>query len=88
MDRLPEFIARRRRNAAALTESIAGLKGVEMRQTKTDRKHIWYLYTLHVGKARDRVNEAMRAKGIGSSVYWKTPVNRMKLYAGHGLRGC
>lgn len=84
MDRLPEFIAARRRNAAALTESIAGLKGVEMRQTKADRKNIWYLYTLHVGKARDRVNEAMRAKGIGSSVYWKTPVNRMKLYQDMG----
>ncbi|MGD0638568.1 MAG: DegT/DnrJ/EryC1/StrS family aminotransferase [Nitrososphaerales archaeon] len=80
MDRLPEFIAARRRNAATLTESIAGAGGVSMRQTKTDRKNIWYLYTLQVEKARDRVNEALRAKGIGSAVYWKTPVNRMKLY--------
>jgi len=80
MDRLPEFIRARRKNAAALTESISGLKGVSMRQTKTDRRHIWYLYTLQLERERDKVNERLRAKGIGSSVYWKTPVNRMKLY--------
>jgi dTDP-4-amino-4,6-dideoxygalactose transaminase len=87
MDRLSEFIAARRRNAAALNESVAGLKGVAMRQTKTDRKHIWYLYTLHVEKERDRLNERLRARGIGSSIYWKTPVNRMKLYDDLGYAG-
>ena len=48
--------------------------------------HIWYLYTLYVEKLRDRVNERLRAKGIGSTVYWKTPVNRMPLYADLGTR--
>ncbi len=58
-----------------------------MRQTKTDRKNIWYLYTLHVEKGRGtRSTRRLRAKGIGCSVYWKTPVNRMELYAGPGVR--
>jgi perosamine synthetase len=80
MDRLSEFVSARRKNAVALTEAIAGLKGVSMRQTKTDRSHIWYLYTLYIEKERDKLNEKLRAKGVGSSIYWKTPVNKMKLY--------
>jgi len=87
MDRLSEFIGARRRNAAALTESIGGLAGVTMRQTKADRTHIWYLYTLYVAKNRDRLNERLRARSVGSSVYWKTPVNRMKLYEDLGYSG-
>jgi dTDP-4-amino-4,6-dideoxygalactose transaminase len=85
MDKLPEFIEARRRNAAALTDAISGLKGVSMRQTKTDRKNIFYLYTLHVEKERDKLHERLRAKGIGAAIYWKTPVNRMPLYAEMGF---
>lgn len=57
-----------------------------MRQTKADRTHIWYLYTVHLDRDRDGVNDRLRARGIGSSVYWRTPVNRMELYRnlGHG----
>lgn len=80
IDRLSEFIAARRKNAERLNEAIAGLDGVSMRQTKQDRKHIWYLYTVHVERERDKLNERLRAKGIGSSIYWRTPVNKMKLY--------
>jgi len=87
MDKLPEFIEARRRNAAALTDAIAGLKGVSMRQSKADRKNIFYLYTVHVESARDRVQERLRAKGVGAVVYWKTPVNRMPLYEGMGFAG-
>ena len=87
MDKLPGFIEARRRNAAALTESISGLSGVSMRQTKTDRKNIFYLYTIHVDRDRDAVQERLRAKGIGAAVYWKTPVNRMELYSGMGYSG-
>jgi perosamine synthetase len=87
MDKLPGFIEARRRNAAALTDLTKGLKGVSMRQTKTDRKNIFYLYTLYIDKLRDRVHERLRAKGVGAAVYWKTPVNRMELYAGMGFGG-
>jgi dTDP-4-amino-4,6-dideoxygalactose transaminase len=80
MDRLQEFIDARRKNAAALSESVAGVPGLSMRQTKTDRTNIWYLYTLHVERERDKLNDRLRSAGIGSAVYWRTPVNRMKLY--------
>ena len=84
MDRLDEFIDARSRNAKVLNEGISGLKGVSMRQTKKDRTHIWYLYTVHLEKDRDKVNDRLRANAVGSVVYWKTPVNRMELYANMG----
>jgi dTDP-4-amino-4,6-dideoxygalactose transaminase len=85
MGRLSEFIKARRRNAKALNDLLKGVAGASMRQTKKDRKHIWYLYTLHLEKNRDKVNERLRANSIGSAVYWKTPVNKMELYAGMGF---
>jgi len=93
MDKLPDFIVARRRNATRLTEAVGDLAGVEMTQTEPERRHIWYLYTLRIQKGRDRVHKRLRAKGIGSAVYWKTPVNRMPFYSemGYGhldLPGC
>lgn len=87
MDRLPRFIESRRKNARALNDLLTGIPGVSMRQTKTDRTHIWYLYTVHIDKDRDRVNERLRSAGVGAVVYWKTPVNRMELYAKLGYAG-
>jgi len=84
MDRLSEFIAARRRNAKALDDLVSGIEGVSMRQTKGDRKHIWYLYTVHIDDGRDKVSDRLRTNSVGSAIYWKTPVNRMELYAGMG----
>ncbi|MDG6926088.1 MAG: DegT/DnrJ/EryC1/StrS family aminotransferase [Nitrososphaerota archaeon] len=84
MDRLPELIAARRKNARMLDELLSGTRGISMRQTKKDRTHIWYLYTLYVDAMRDKVNDSLRAHGVGSAIYWKTPVNRMELYAKMG----
>jgi perosamine synthetase len=81
MDRLREFIAARQRNARQLTEEIGATKGVEVRQSKEDRTHIWYLYTLHVARNRDAVEEKLRGRGVGAVAYWKMPVNKTPLYA-------
>jgi perosamine synthetase len=84
MDRLPEFIEARSKNVRALNDQVEDFKGVSFRQTKKDRTHIWYLYTLHLDKKRDKVHDALRSKNVGCAVYWKTPVNKMPLYADMG----
>ncbi len=81
MDKLGGLLEARKRNADALTESILPLKDVRLTQSSPERKHMWYLYTLNLARNRDRVHDKLRAKGIGASVYWRTPVNRMPLYA-------
>ncbi len=80
MDRLDGYIDARRRNAKALTETVSGMKGVELRQESSDRRHVWYLYTVFLAKKRDEVMKKLRARGVGAAAYWETPVNLMPLY--------
>ena len=80
MDRLDGYIEARRNNSRVLTETISNMKGVELRQDSSDRKHVWYLYTLFMAKRRDEVIQKLRARGVGAAAYWTTPVNKMPLY--------
>jgi perosamine synthetase len=87
IDRLDAYVAARTRNARTITEKISSLKGVELRQLSGDRKHVWYLYTVFLAKKRDEVMKRLRAKGVGATAYWETPVNRMPLYKRLGFAG-
>jgi dTDP-4-amino-4,6-dideoxygalactose transaminase len=87
MDRLEGYIEARRKNSRALTETTSRLKGVELRQGSSDRKHVWYLYTVFLAKRRDDVMQKLRARGVGAAAYWETPVNRMPLYKRLGYAG-
>lgn len=87
MDRLDGYIEARRRNSRALTETISPMKGAELRQDSSDRRHVWYLYTVFLAKRRDEVLQKLRAHGVGAAAYWDTPVNRMPLYKKLGYSG-
>jgi len=80
MDRLPSFLAARRRNANLLTRLVTG-PDAEFTQDSGDRTHVFYLFTLLLGKNRDRVKRRLNEKGIGASVYFATPVHETPLYA-------
>lgn len=80
MGRLPGFLRARRRNARYLTERTSAMKGVELTQTSADRTHVWYLYTLFLARARNKVMKRLNASGIGAAVYFKMPVHLTPLY--------
>ena len=80
MDRLAGFLKARVRNAKILTDRVASLDGVEFTQNSKDRTHIFYLYTLHLRKNRDRVQKELNSAGVGASVYWSIPVHKTPLY--------
>ena len=80
MDRLEGFIQARTKNAAYLTEEVSGLDGVKFTQNAPDRTHVFYLYTLHLRRNRDRILKALNDAGVGAAVYWSTPVHKMPLY--------
>jgi dTDP-4-amino-4,6-dideoxygalactose transaminase len=81
MDRLDGFLKARARNAKYLGERLAGVRGSKFTQASADRTHVFYLYTLHLAKNRDKVQQALKAAGVGSAVYWPTPVHRTPLYS-------
>jgi dTDP-4-amino-4,6-dideoxygalactose transaminase len=75
LGQLPEWTQRRRANAkfldaqitAAVTPPVAD--GVE---------HVYHQYTVRVRGDRDSAQKALAGKGIGTAVYYPTPIHRLK----------
>lgn len=80
MDKLAGFLKKRAENAAFLNEAFHDVDGAEFTQNSPDRSHVFYLYTLHLRKNRDRIQKALNEAGVGAAVYWKIPVHRAPLY--------
>jgi len=90
LKRLPGFLEARRRNAEALTAGLAGGRGPAAAVppgVPEGSRHNWYLYTVRFRSAgeRDAMKARLAEKGIGSAVYYPTPVHRIPFYAGKGF---
>jgi perosamine synthetase len=72
------FTAARQKNAAALTKSLDGIKGLIVPPTAPKRGHAYNLYTIRITKdfpvSRQAVVDALRAGGIGAGVYYPKPM--------------
>jgi dTDP-4-amino-4,6-dideoxygalactose transaminase len=80
MDKLDGFIRAREKNARYLNEMVSSLRGVSFTQDADDRTHVFYLYTLHLRKNRDRILKELNDSGVGAAVYFHTPVHKTPLY--------
>ncbi|MCX7706517.1 MAG: DegT/DnrJ/EryC1/StrS family aminotransferase [Anaerolineae bacterium] len=86
IDRLAEFTARRRANAAYLNEHITS---VITPKVKPGYEHVWHQYTIRVNGGRDRdvavkqLNEA----GVGTGIFYPIPANRQSYLLEMGLGG-
>jgi len=84
--KLPGFLAKRKKNYRRLSENLAGVKGIELLISTTDRLLSSY-YCLSVVLApelaalRPQILTGMAARGVGASVYYPQPVPRMTYYA-------
>jgi len=81
LKRVEGFILSRRRNAAALTRGLEGLKNVRAVQERPGQRFNWYLYTIYVKGNRDRLMKRLRERGFGATVYYDPPVHRTPYYA-------
>ncbi len=80
MRKIDSFLRIRRKNAKMLSEYLDGLKGVILPRERNDCKHNWYLYTISLEKSRDSVLKILNDKGIGATVYYRTPLHKTQLY--------
>lgn len=81
LPRLPEYVQSRRENAARLTELLSETPVVT--PTEPDgRRHAYHQYTIRCGN-RDTVSEALDESGIGTSVYYPTPIHQLGAYDGY-----
>lgn len=84
LKKLPVFVAARRRNAQTLTEALKVCEKLVLPYETPDRLNSWYLYTARLLEAteekRNKLIEALKAKGIGAESYYINPVHTMPFY--------
>jgi len=84
LERLPNFLEKRRRNAQLLTEKLAASKRLVLPAEPEGYKHSWYLYTVRLRDGRkterDKFVDELRKHGVGAAVYYSTPIHLMPYY--------
>ena len=75
LDRLAKRTEVRRKNAALLTELLAGVEGVTTPVATKHAEHAWHLYTVRIDAdriegGRDRFLAALRAEGVNGAVHY------------------
>lgn len=83
--RLEAWTAARRRVAAIYDEGLAGLPLTRPPLGSETSKPVFHLYTVRTDR-RDALAEHLRRHGIGTGVYYPTPVHLQPAYAGLGVK--
>jgi perosamine synthetase len=85
LKKLPGFNMKRIQNAKDLT---AGIKNARIITpvVRDGCRHVFHQYTIRVAKERDAVLDTLTKKGIGTGVYYPTPIHRQKLYKDLGYK--
>lgn len=69
---------RRRRTNAGLFD--AGITTVRTPPVAPGARHVYHQYTVRVPGDRDGARERLAARGVGSEVYYPTPIHRLRPY--------
>lgn len=78
--KLDRFNEVRRRNAAILSEGLAGIPGIVLPKERPGCRHVYHQYTIRVESNRDALQKRLRELGIGTAVHYPIPVHRQPLY--------
>lgn len=74
----------RRRLAASYREQLAGLP-LQLPVEAVDLRHVWHLFVV-LHPERDRIRDALEARGISTGLHYPVPVHRQKAFAHLGYR--
>lgn len=80
LQRLDSILERRRDHAGRLT---AALGQVQVPSVPDGRVHAWHQYTIRLPGRRDAVATRLAALGVGTGVYYRTPVHRQPYLREH-----
>jgi perosamine synthetase len=81
LDRLDERTEQRRRNAAYLTEHLAG--DYLTPTAPTGRGHVWHQYVMRFPGERQRVIDGLAERGVGTLIYYPVPIHRQAYLAAY-----
>ncbi len=82
---LADWSSRRREHAAYYSKAFAGLRGVTTPVVDRANEHIFHQYTLRAER-RDELQAHLKAKGIGSAVYYPVPLHRQDCFLDLGYK--
>lgn len=74
LGRLAAWTAKRQANARVLDDSLSG---VGTPPVADGAVHVYHQYTIRVSSGRDAFVEALRARGVGTGVYYPIPTHRL-----------
>jgi len=80
---LAGWSSKRREHAAIYTSGLAGVAPVRPPIVARGNEHIFHQYTLRVER-RDALQAHLKAKGIGTAIYYPIPLHRQPCFAGLG----
>lgn len=84
MQKLPQFIAKRHKNAEQLTKILQKSNKLTLPCESADMQHSWYLYTARLNSGneeqRNKLLFDLKTKGIGAEAYYVNPVHLMPFY--------
>ncbi len=80
LEKLPRYTERRICNATYLTAHLQDLPHVVPPTVRPGYIHVFHQYTIRIRGDRDRAVEELRARGIGTGVYYPLPVHQQPLY--------
>jgi perosamine synthetase len=82
--RLPGFTDKRIANAAFLSSSLRGVKGLVTPQVSPGVKHVFHQYTVRITPefpvSRDELRKRLLDEGVGTEVYYPRPVHQQPFY--------
>lgn len=88
MDKLDQFVQKRREIATRYNEAFSGIKGIQIPKQAEGAESGWHLYVIQVlSKDRASVFKKLREAGIGINVHY-IPVYQHPYYQKHGYEGC
>lgn len=76
---LPEWTEQRRANAKFLDSRITGVVTPPVADAA---RHVYHQYTVRVPAGRDALQKALGERGVGSAVYYPTPIHLLRPYLG------
>ncbi|QSG03007.1 DegT/DnrJ/EryC1/StrS family aminotransferase [Natranaeroarchaeum sulfidigenes] len=79
LEKLPEYVAKRRENARILTERLRSQPAVATPFEPAYARHAYHQYTIRC-KNRDRLRSYLDNAGIGTGVYYPTPIHEQPAY--------
>ncbi|MCL4405404.1 MAG: DegT/DnrJ/EryC1/StrS family aminotransferase [Patescibacteria group bacterium] len=79
LKKLKGFNEIRQKNARALSEGLAGIKGIKVPSVKDGFSHVFHQYTIRVTDQfkikRDELSQYLTGRGIGNAVFYPKPLH-------------